>query len=201
MRFISKTPSYSTTAIKARTTAGLGPHGKIVEHIEDPGYIAQFHPHGLTAWEMDKARELWAGDYDGRIPRGGRLENRFGVFDSGLAQEMEPGENGERMSDERRERIEEGLLRHPRLGNKFVQVERPKVAAPWATYDDIVTAQGVTLAKVGEKIASLMDEIGADPDHVLAYERVNANRQAVIDAVEAKKNSGEVAVSAVTVEA
>ena len=138
---------------------------------------------------MDKAREMWAKDYANKIPRGGRLENKFGVWDSRYTQDSFIDRDGNRMSDDRRVEIESALKTKPNYGLRFIQVEKPRIVAPWPTYDEIATAQGVTLGKVSDQILSIMSSTGMDPDLVVAYERENINRQAVIDAVVAKYSS------------
>lgn len=198
MRFISKTPQYRITAIKPVERSVVGADGRVHRHTEDPGFIAQFMPHGLTAWEMDKAREKWAKDWANKIPRGGRIENKFGVFDTAMHQQRYPDQIP---SDERRVEIEEALQARASHGLRFERVDKPKIPIPWPTYDEIVTAQGVTLQKVASKIVDVATDIGANVDMVIAYERENLNRQQVIDALMAAGQSEELTESAVRVSA
>ena len=196
MRFISKTPQKKLTAIKPIQKAVITTNGTMQTHTEDFGYIVRFKPHGLTAWEMDECRSRWAADYVDKVPRGGRLENKFGYFDSEEAQLY-----GNIDSDERREQVEQGILNAPRYGADFVMVERPALTPPWPSYDELVTASGVTHAKVAEKVIAIMVSTGVDPDYVVAYEHANLNRQQLIDAVVAHVNSGDVTEGAVKVPA
>lgn len=67
-------------------------------------------------------------------------------------------------------------------GHDYIYVEAPVLAPPWPAYD---TFRGVRGAPTGPRIAERVQEDGYDPAVVLEYERANANRQEVIDALEA----------------
>lgn len=115
--------------------------------------------------------------------------HRISGFDSVEAQ----AENG--WTDEDRELVEKTLRGSIHNGTDFVELPEAVVERPWATYDDASPARIVGLAK----------ELGLPLERVLAYERQNQNRQAVVflieEALEAEKESQEVETADVVIEA
>lgn len=101
---------------------------------------------------------------------------RWSVFDTVQFQEAKG------LDDETRERLEQFLLGRHELGADYIMVPTPVLAPPWPTYD---TFRGVRGLPTAEAIAKKVREDGYDVVDVLAYERQNANRQDVIDALEA----------------
>jgi hypothetical protein len=100
---------------------------------------------------------------------------RFSVFDTEVFQVQH------NLDDTRREELEQFLLNAPDYGIDFIMVEDPKLAPPWPTYDDF---RGVRGLPTPQAIAKKVEEDGYLVDDVIAYERQNANRLDVIDALE-----------------
>jgi hypothetical protein len=67
----------------------------------------------------------------------------------------------------------------------YIPAERPKLEAPWPTYDRIVPQGQRTMEKVAAKIAETVAELGLDATVVAGYERENLNRPEVLLALEA----------------
>ena len=84
-------------------------------------------------------------------------------------------------TDDERRAIEQHLL----TCQGVVLVERPRVAAPWPAYDKLVVQGRRTIDLIVEKIREKVVEDGYDPGAIIAYERENLNRAAVIHAMEA----------------
>jgi hypothetical protein len=72
-----------------------------------------------------------------------------------------------------------------------VRVERPKLAAPWPSYDKLTVHGRRTVDIVAAKIAETVKELELDPVYVVAYEEQNENREAVVAAVRATVPAGE----------
>lgn len=197
MRFISKTPNYQVTAIKGRERKGLGPDGVLHTDMIEPAYIAQFTPHGLSPWELDMAREKWAGEVRRKMPRDGRIENYFGVFDTDLMQALD---KEEMWDEEFKEKVEQGLLKRCHA-TKMLQVERPLLAIPWPAYDKIGSGDEDTDDMAAVLIVETALMIGADLDHIVLYETETQKRQTVIDAVRAALQSDDVPTDAIKVPA
>lgn len=101
---------------------------------------------------------------------------RFSVFDTLLFQQAKG------ISDEKREQLEAFLLGRPECGIDYILVEEPQLVAPWPTYG---TFRGVRGLPTAQAIAKKVEEDGYDAVEVIAYERQNANRADVIEALEA----------------
>lgn len=100
---------------------------------------------------------------------------RFSIFDTELFQKSKGFDDAKRL------KLEEFLLARPECGVDYIMVEEPKLAPPWPTYDDF---RGVRGLPTPQSIARKVEEDGYDPDLVIAYERQNANREDVIEALE-----------------
>ena len=77
------------------------------------------------------------------------------------------------------DKVEERLLAHQRLDDHIL-AEKPKVAAPWPSYDSEKPAT----------IAQKVKDLGFDPEAVISYERENKARSSVIEALEALSADG-----------
>lgn len=80
--------------------------------------------------------------------------------------------------------VDEFLRNHELNGTNFIIVETPKRPAPWPAYDKLTGKTADELAALAERIALKVIEDEYDPAEVLAYERDNANRDAVTAALE-----------------
>ena len=164
MRFISSSSKYTFDALKPYYGAVTGPHGPEMKLL-DKGVLCQFSHGGLLAWEWDVALERFGlrGLAQGEDPR-----HRFSVYDTELEQRI----NG--WTDDTRKDVEKRLI--DTSGADHILVEKPKLEAPWPTYDKLKNA--IDIAKV-------VRENGYEPHYVCNYERENLNRSDVIDAVSA----------------
>ncbi|GIV03974.1 MAG: hypothetical protein KatS3mg015_2804 [Fimbriimonadales bacterium] len=92
---------------------------------------------------------------------------RVSVWDSEWARENEG------WTDEEIDLIIETLRRDPGLGTDFIELTPRPTEAPWPTYDESDL----------ETIIAVVQATGIDPERVIAYERENANRKEVLDAL------------------
>lgn len=143
----------------------------------DPGYMVQFRLGGLSPWELDAANKRWASTYH-RTPRGGKVENNFGFWDS---------ENEQRLlgwTDDFRELVEDRIKSSASFGSQVFAIDRPRQMAPWPNYPKLTVQGARTVDKVAESIRDTVDTLGLDPSIVIAYERENENRHEVIAALD-----------------
>lgn len=112
-----------------------------------------------------------------RQPQGVSPEQWLSFYDSIEEQQR----NG--WTDEERAEIEQKLL----ITDGVKLVEKPRVAAPWPSYDKLVAGSrpAPSRKEIVEKILAIIDEQGYDPQAVLAYESENKGRSEVMDAVSA----------------
>lgn len=82
-------------------------------------------------------------------------------------------------TDEEREAIERHLLNTQGV----YLADRPKVAPPWPAYDRLTVQGRRTIDLVVEKIREKVIEDGYSPGDIVAYERENLNRAAVVEAM------------------
>lgn len=104
---------------------------------------------------------------------------KIGVFDSEVAQELHG------WTDEQRKLIEQRLLEGPDIGTEYIVYDPPKAAKPWPKYDDLKAVGQRTPEKVAQRIVEMVGELGLDAAQVAQYERENANRPYVLDALAA----------------
>lgn len=132
----------------------------------------------VTEWENLQALKHFESSFRG-LGYDENPSHRLSTFDSLWAQEV----NG--WTDEEREIVEARVRSGPGNGVDYIVVDTPRVPAPWPAYDKLRPQGKRTVEMVAEKIAETIAELEIDPQHVLAYERENENRPAVIAAVEA----------------
>ena len=174
MRFVSKYRKYNITYQR-----------EIVEHfatgeshIIKPFITCQFDLYGsMLPHEIKAAREQFINrglptevDYVTTIDPA----YRFSVFDT-VACQQQYG-----FDDATRQDMEQYLLSADAYGTDFIMVEAPKLAPPWPTYDSFRGVRGLPTAQA---IVKRVREDGYAIDEVLAYERQNADRQDVVDAL------------------
>ncbi len=178
MRFISKYAGYSI----CYQTDIVNHFGDGNSQIVRPLLDCKFSVGSMNSWEMDAARKTFLnfglGTYEDHVTQEDPA-GRFSVFDTGLFQQQHNLTNEQRVS------IEEFLLGRWECGNHYIHVEKPRIAAPWPTYDNY---RGVKGSPTAERIAEKVREDGYDIDAVIAYERENQGRVEVLDALEALKN-------------
>lgn len=77
-------------------------------------------------------------------------------------------------TDEEREYVEEALRSGSEYGMEYVEIPATPLSKPWATYDTTDV----------KKIVSIAEAMGLPLADVLAYEKANANRPAVLLLIE-----------------
>lgn len=93
--------------------------------------------------------------------------SRISGFDSKVSQEFEG------WTDEERELVEQWLLKSPHINDEFIALTAPAAKKPWPTYDNTPV----------DALAELVRFTGIPVEQVLEYERQNANRPEVIEAL------------------
>lgn len=107
-----------------------------------------------------------------KIHEGVERERWFGYYNSRDAQLQ----NG--WTDE-----EHDLIVAKLRDQDYLEVKPVKLPAPWPAYDKLVTQGQRKIEHVAEKIVASVLEGGYDAAEVAAYERQNANRPEVLDAL------------------
>lgn len=166
MRFVSQHKGYEA-AIRPVQYQGYSKDGEPL--VTGKAMDARFQQGGLSPWEIEEALEHWGDNLPG-LADGEDRRQRFSVFDTEWAQ-LEYG-----WTDDDREFAEQHLLTLPgRIGNEYIKIEDHKAPAPWPSYKQFNSP---------EAVVRFMREGGIDPELVLRYERENANRDDVLEAVE-----------------
>lgn len=184
LRFISKHAKYALLDGQRRETTVVTERGPetLVTRWDD---ICQFDPilYGPPSiYERETAEKTMvfqgvAQEMDEVTPVS--LQARIGVFDTEVAQQLRG------WSDEQREWIEQKLIGSGDLGSQFILVEQARAPKPWPKYDELRAVGRRTVKDVAEKIAAMTQDLGIDPADVVAYERENANRPEVLEALAA----------------
>jgi hypothetical protein len=141
------------------------------EKVIAPGLEAQFEVLGVTNEDYREALEhlTFTGlPFDIETESVVEPRSRLAVFDSRQAQQLH------RWSEDDHDLVVKTLRESPMLGVEFIELSSAAIQAPWKGYDDVETP---------EEIISLIKATGSDAGQVIAYERENANRPEVIDAL------------------
>lgn len=136
------------------------------------GLEAKFDTRGVTEYEKELALKnlSFHGQLEDRI-EGGKVSpvSRISVFDSRATQEHLE------WTDEEHDLVVEKLRKSPMNGVEFFEAEEPRRPAPWNGYDELEDV---------DRILTAVEVTGVDPAGVIAYERENADREEVIEALE-----------------
>lgn len=180
MRFISKYRAYSLVVQRTKSPEWAFAHGVKAQ----PGIVADFQQagRGLSPWEIDEAARVF--DFTG-VSAGEDPINRLSFFDTELHGDAYGWDKATR------EKAEKRLMSGESFGTDYIVVERPKLVAPWPSYDNLTVHGRRTEQIVAEKVAEIAREGGYDVASVVAYERENANRPKVIEALEALATEDE----------
>lgn len=172
-RYLSQYGAFKITVRRGQSTLVHGSGGPIVHEVVAP-HIAFFRKAGVTAWERDFAVKHFGfrGVGDGEDPI-----DRISSYDT--------EEEAQRLgwSDEEKQRVEQFLDAHAAQTTDYFRVEKPALPAPWPKYDELLPAGRRTAELVAIQIAETVQNLGLDPDGVIAYERENRNRDEVINAL------------------
>lgn len=174
-RFVSKYRAYTLTGRPQSTMVLASGQKQVLKHriLCDFQVGGSGGMGGLSPWEREAALQHFyfgAKGYDEDVSR------RLAVYDTEAAQMMHGWD------DETREEIEERLRSVPGNGIDFIEVQPPRVQAPWPSYDDLTDA---------DEIALEVGRLGFDIGYVITYEQQNRNRPEVIAALEALAAGGE----------
>lgn len=176
MRFVSKYKKY--TVVFQREI--IEHFGTGESHEIKPFVACQFDLYGsMRPYEIEAARKQFINhglptEIDG-VTTIDPL-TRFSVFDSVACQDTYG------FDDETREKVEQFLLSRAEYGTDYIEVEEPRLAAPWPTYNDF---RGVRGLPTPQAIVKKVVEDGYPIEDVIAFERQNLDRQEVLDALEA----------------
>lgn len=141
------------------------------------GIVCDFRQigHAATPWEQDAALKTF--EFNG-LAIGEDPLRRLGYYDTDIAAQQFGWDA------DTKKLVEDRLLSGASYGIDYLRVEKPKLPAPWPTYDTLVQQGRRTNQMVAEKIAETVADIGIDPQVVINYERENLGREEVIKAVE-----------------
>lgn len=172
MRFVSQYGKYKIVCWPSVVNEASG-------RYQSRGYVAAFEPFNFTEAERREVYERFGIS----MKRGSRmLEDRVTPSD----QDWRIGtfDTADILDEKLRVAVEKALLESPAHGIDFVAVEKTPVAKPWPRYDELKAAGKRTNEDVAKLIVAKVRDLGLDVDGALAYERENANRPAVIAALE-----------------
>ena len=142
----------------------------------EPGIVAFFEVGGATPAEAALAQERFKIS---GLAEGEAVYRRFSVFDTDEAAHRH------KWSDALKAKVE--ALLDSQQSTDYFKLESAPLAPPWPAYNDTEA----------ELIAETAKTIGVSLESVLAYERENENRAAVIKALEeASAEAGEIVVAA-----
>lgn len=167
MRLISPHPRYSIQLIESPVKRGPDQSGAIVEYQDTKPIIAEFRQMGLLEWEQIAALQHFS--FSG-LPEGVNPLSTVSCWDSEVvARDLQ-------WTDELHQKVQD-RARHLAQMNpaSVLVVEKPKVPAPWPSYD----AQDV------EQILATLKVTQLDPQLCRLYEADHQNREDVIALFEA----------------
>lgn len=162
MRFASKSEEYNRTVRQPIMGLVQGPAGPERIATRD-GIMAQFIQGGLTSFEKEQCRNRFTflGQYEGED-----VMRRISLYDT------EEAAKALEWDAETKAEVEQNLLEGQ---NEFYfLLEEFRQPKPWPNYDE---------QRQAAKIAETVSTLGLDVEAVIAYERENENRKAVIDAL------------------
>lgn len=170
-RYISKGSGYDICYQIDKTNYFGDGNSQLIQ----PLINCHFKPLGINPWEMVEAKARF-------INTGTLIEDvtftpidpalRYGVFDPTWLLQEHPTLDVDK--------VHEFLQGRPECGNDYLAISRPKLEAPWPSYDEF---RGVKGTPTPERIAERVKEDGYDVFQVIMYEQENGNRQEVIDAL------------------
>jgi hypothetical protein len=160
LRFISPISAYKVVAIHEKTEVLADGSRRTLA----PGFTAHFNKFDTTDWERDIAREKFKFRNIVKNLDGSMVDPvpRTSSFDTATIEDPEL-----------RKRVEEALLNNPDHGKQegYLLVEKPKVKAPWASYDKLTIQGRRTAELVAQKNLEIAAETGTPIQDLIAYER------------------------------
>lgn len=174
-RFVSSHRGYSH-GVRPHTEAHLGPDGKMVP--EQRELAADFSPDLRTdedlAFALSNLKFRGLPIFEDGSPV--KPSYRVSVFDSEVAKLQ----NG--WTDDEEALVVEALRAKGPIGSMYIEFVPEPAAKPWNGYDELTDA---------DRIVELAKAIDADLVQVAQYERENANRPKVLDAIEAAQAAAD----------
>lgn len=183
-RFLSKFARYEVAVLPPEIKLVQGVRGPEETTVRDK-VSANFEPGGLTEYEVRHVEE-WMPE----MRRGMPSQEASIVMSGGQAVATEGVHNvlyrvGRYDTDERaalygwdaetKAAVEANLRKKDGYGVDFIESVPPAQQAPWPNYNRFSSV---------EKILERVVEDGYDPNHVLAFEQENKNRQEIVAALQ-----------------
>lgn len=174
-RFVSPHRNFNL-GIRNEVPAHLGPDGRMVPYVSE--LSAQFNPDLKTPEDVALAKSTFAFRGLAIYESGKEIDPayRVSVFDS----EVAALQNGWSADDT--EEVIEALRHKGPVGVMYVEVVPAPAEKPWNGYDELSDAARIVELAIG---------IDADLAKVLQYEIENANRQDVVEAIQAAIESAD----------
>jgi len=174
-RFASKYAPFSVTIQHDIAEHYATGQSRVIQQM----VIADFRPGGLEPFEREFVLNHWS--FQGLFQNLDEVtpvppDHRIGLFDS-VQQALEKA-----WPDEIRELAEKKLLKE-QVYDTYIALPATAVPPPWPNYDDYKGTVGQLLKK--------LEDDGHDLRLVLEYERAAQQRQALIDALQAKVDGFE----------
>ena len=175
MLFVSPHPQYQLLGILQPQDIYHHGTGQYMHTV--PGIDAEF-TRGAPGWAQDVAlahtpfQQRWGG-----LPDGTDFRTYVAMFDT----DAEARENG--WDEDAKDMVEQKLLNHPDFGVRYILATPPSETEeePWPNYDNTHHS----------KVSIVAEDIGADIEYVLKYEREHKNRPFVVGKLEEKLTVSE----------
>jgi hypothetical protein len=198
MRFISPFAAYKIVAVHQKTE----PLADGTSRIIGPGYTCHFRQADTTDWEREVAREKLHFRGTTKYTDGSPVDpiTRVSTFDTDTVHATDcacPRGSTPVTASCRalKEKVEKSLLRNEDLGKQdgYILVEKPKLPAPWAAYDELAPHGQRKPAHVAAKNIETATATGVSLEHLVAYERQLARKggEEIIAAYEAAMTQAE----------
>ena len=191
MRFISPIKNYRQIVLHQKTE----PLADGTRRVISEGYTAEFRQSDTTDWERDVARRELTFRGTTLHEDGTPVDpiNRVSSFDTDSVHAMDcrcpRGSAPVTASCEKlKKQVEEALLKNDDYGKRsegYILVEKPKLPAPWPTYDELVVHGQRKHGNVAKQNIETAKTTGVSLEHLIAYERQERNDPRIIEAYEA----------------
>jgi hypothetical protein len=160
MRFISPFAAYRIIAVHQKTE----PLADGTRRVVSEGFTCEFKQSDTTDWERDEARKRFQFKGTTLYQDGTPVDpiTRVSSFDTATIKD-----------EGLRKRVEKALLENSDFGKQdgYILVEKPKLPAPWVTYDELTVHGQRKPAHVAAKNIETAKTTGVPLDHLVAYER------------------------------
>lgn len=169
MRFISPIERYRLVAVHQKIEVLASGLPRVLQE----GFTAEFNPGDTTDWERDLARKHFKFRNIKLNQDGSEVDpiNRVSSFDTASIKDPSL-----------RKKVEDAMLANADFGQQegFLLAEKPKLAAPWPSYDELKPHGQLTAEKVAKRNLETAAATGTPLDQVIAYERQERNNEKVL---------------------